>query len=178
MDSDQTSPHVRPTAPSYTQRTWNSPPSTPRLAYRRSVMESSCLGKRRLNGAERAPPAFLPLGYEYGDADAVDHMPHRLETGEMDFFKREKRERKADAATPDDLGIKEEDITINVIRSISLLLHLACRIGSFPTFFLTRAAGSARLNFRWVCTTSADGRTGAKSPSTTASPPTTGIRGR
>lgn len=98
-------------------------------------MESSCLGKRRLNGAERAPPAFLPLGYEYGDADAVDHMPHRLETGEMDFFKREKRERKADAATPDDLGIKEEDITINVIRSISLLLPLACRIGSFPTFF-------------------------------------------
>ncbi|XP_020395760.1 WRKY transcription factor 42 [Zea mays] len=77
-------------------------------------MESSCLGKRRLNGAERAPPAFLPLGYEYGDADAVDHMPHRLETGEMDFFKREKRERKADAAAPDDLGIKEEDITINM----------------------------------------------------------------
>ncbi|PWZ12021.1 WRKY transcription factor 42 [Zea mays] len=87
-------------------------------------MDSSYLGKRKLDGGEREPPAaaFLPavaLGYEYeyGDAEAVDHRPCRAAAGEMDFFKKEeKRERKAAAALvpSDDLGIKEDEVTINM----------------------------------------------------------------
>ncbi|XP_066363899.1 WRKY transcription factor 42-like [Miscanthus floridulus] len=89
-------------------------------------MESSYLGKRRMNGGAdretpRAPAAFLPaaaLGYEYGDAEAAHHLPRRVAAGEMDFFKKEKRERK-DAAfaafvPSDEHGIKEDDLTINM----------------------------------------------------------------
>jgi hypothetical protein len=99
-------------------------------------MESSYLGKRRLNGGAdretttaRAPAAssFLPaaaMGYEYGDAaEAADHhhLPRRVAAGEMDFFKKERKDAAAAAAlaafvpsSSDEHGIKEDDLTINV----------------------------------------------------------------
>ncbi|KAG0519252.1 hypothetical protein BDA96_09G248500 [Sorghum bicolor] len=99
-------------------------------------MESSYLGKRRLNGGAdretttaRAPAAssFLPaaaMGYEYGDAaEAADHhhLPRRVAAGEMDFFKKERKDAAAAAAlaafvpsSSDEHGIKEDDLTINL----------------------------------------------------------------
>ncbi|KAG0519253.1 hypothetical protein BDA96_09G248500 [Sorghum bicolor] len=99
-------------------------------------MESSYLGKRRLNGGAdretttaRAPAAssFLPaaaMGYEYGDAaEAADHhhLPRRVAAGEMDFFKKERKDAAAAAAlaafvpsSSDEHGIKEDDLTINM----------------------------------------------------------------
>ena len=98
-------------------------------------MESSYLGKRRMNGAERetprAPAAFLPaaaMGYEYGDAEA-DHLPRRVAAGEMDFFKKEKKERKDAAAAfvpSDDHGIKEDDLTINVVTPLCSRIDSNC----------------------------------------------------
>lgn len=95
-------------------------------------MESSYLGKRRLNGGAdretttaRAPAAssFLPaaaMGYEYGDAADHHHLPRRVAAGEMDFFKKERKDAAAAAlaafvpSSSDEHGIKEDDLTINV----------------------------------------------------------------
>lgn len=104
----------------------------------------SYLVKRKLNVAEREPPAgspFVPavaLGYEYDDAAAEDqhqhqHQHRRVAASEMDFFKKEKRERKDAAAdkvqaATDDLRIKEDDLTINVRLSIPFILPYASQI--------------------------------------------------
>jgi hypothetical protein len=165
----------------------------PRARRRRHViMDSSYLGKRKLDGGEREPPAaaFLPavaLGYEYeyGDAEAVDHRPCRAAAGEMDFFKKEeKRERKAAAALvpSDDLGIKEDEVTINVRNQPALPVHPPTSLSDrrFPTSFPDARARRRGSVSRWVCTTSTGGRAVARSPSssTTAYPPTMSITGR
>lgn len=116
-----------------------------------------------------AAAAFVPavaLGYEYGDADVADHLPRRVApapAGEMDFFKKEKRERKDAAAaaafvpSSDDghLGIKEDELTINVITLlicfriiISIQFHFAFP-RPFPSLSPVGSAGRFSLT-RWI----------------------------